>query len=273
MTRLNFTSDTSDLTGWRSRVSSTVYLGLLDMIQGHLVIDHDMHMSLESKGNVMLTGLRGCDEIAHNVWIGKTIPRTPIITTTSAPSGLTSTGMTASFPTSSWQCRNRTLAAALEDLSNNITMSLLGLDVAYVPSQPTHYQIDSTENHHSTQNNTLAHVLFTPSQLVYEYNPFNLILTYCVVGIISLIAAMCGFAALDENGIAHTLRFSAIMDATRSSDLVLVTNDCGLGMMPMDREAETTKLRFGPLKDVTEGDTHRVGFVLADEDISGETKN
>jgi hypothetical protein len=78
---------------------------------------------------------------------------------------------------------------------------------------------------------------------------------------------MCGFAALDRNGIAHSVKFSAIMDATRSADLVFVTKDSGLGKLPLEREARTTKLKFGVLEGAMEGDTHSVGFVLA-EDIS-----
>lgn len=93
-------------------------------------------------------------------------------------------------------------------------------------------------------------MLFEESQLVYAYKPSNLILTYSIVGTISLFAVMCGFAALDRNGIAHSLKFSAIMDATRSTDLVFVTKDCGLGKLPLDQEAKRTKMRFGVLQDV-----------------------
>jgi hypothetical protein len=109
--------------------------------------------------------------------------------------------------------------------------------------------------------------MFEESRLVYSYKSLNLILTYCIVGIISLFAAMCGFAALDRNGIAHSLKFSAIMDATRSGDLAFVTKDCGLGKLPLDREAKRTTMRFGVLEHVTKGDTHSVGFVIV-EDIS-----
>ena len=108
-------------------------------------------------------------------------------------------------------------------------------------------------------------MLFEESQLVYSYKPLNLILTYCIVGTITLFAAMCGFAALDRNGIAHSLRFSAIMDATRSADMAFVTKDCGLGKLPLEREARRTKMRFGILQDVMEDDTHSVGFVLAED--------
>lgn len=42
----------------------------------------------------MITGLRGCDEIAHNYWINKTLPDPPQMM---GASGLQ--GMSASFPT------------------------------------------------------------------------------------------------------------------------------------------------------------------------------
>jgi hypothetical protein len=129
VTRLNFTTNMTDTTGWRLRVSSAVYLSLMDMISGNLTINKGHNMRLESEGSVMLTGLRGCDEIARNAWVNKTISATPeyII-------GSGYAGMSASFPTNPWLCRNKTLAAALEDLSNNITMSLLGLDLTSVPA-------------------------------------------------------------------------------------------------------------------------------------------
>jgi hypothetical protein len=109
-------------------------------------------------------------------------------------------------------------------------------------------------------------VLYTPSQLVYTYDPINLILTYVVVGVVSLVAVMFGFAALDENGVAHSLKFSAILDTTRSPELAAITKDCGLGTVPLDKQAEKTKLKFGVLRGVGDRDSHRVGFVLADAD-------
>jgi hypothetical protein len=78
---------------------------------------------------------------------------------------------------------------------------------------------------------------------------------------------MFGFAAIDENGVAHSLKFSAIMDSTRSAGLAFVTTDCGLGMAPLGKEAEKTRLKFGALKNVVDGDEHRVGFVVADGDV------
>jgi hypothetical protein len=123
--RLNFTRDAADEIGWSNRVMSAVFVSLSDIITGNLTIDSKQHQRLETSGNIMLTGLRGCDEIARNFWINKTIESTPKLTR-SASGAL---GMSASFSTSPWLCRNKTLRAAIEDLSNNITMSLIGLDL------------------------------------------------------------------------------------------------------------------------------------------------
>ncbi|PSN67106.1 hypothetical protein BS50DRAFT_676739 [Corynespora cassiicola Philippines] len=242
VTRINFTSNTSDEIGWKHRVSSAVFESLSEVVNDSLAILEDQHMKLETKGNFMLTGLRGCDEIVNNYWIkiGK-LPRVP-----EAVHGNDEFGMTASFPPEPFSCRNKTLAAAFEDLSNNITVNLVGLDL-------------------TSQNNTLAEVLFEPSEILYVYEPRNLIITYVCTGLVSLIAVMFGIAALHENGVAHSLKFSAIMDATRSPELATITGDCGLGM-PIDKTAGQTKLRFGLLEGVKEGDSHKVGFVLAEEE-------
>ncbi len=129
VTRLNFTSDTSGETGWKDRASSTVFAGLSDVILGNLSIDTEDHLRLKSKGNIMITGLRGCDEIARNYWLNKTIPDPPKLI---APFLMGNPGMSASFPSNPWLCRNKTLPLALEDLSNNVTMSLLGSELTYV---------------------------------------------------------------------------------------------------------------------------------------------
>jgi len=83
---------------------------------------------------------------------------------------------------------------------------------------------------------------------------------------------MFGTAALDENGIAHTRNFSAVMEMTRCPDLATILNDCGLGMMLLDKEVAKKRLKFGVLKETREGDMHRVGFRLEEEATSGEVK-
>ena len=122
-----------------------------------------------------------------------------------------------------------------------------------------------------SQNITATDVLLTPSRLLYIYDSTNLILTYCIVGALALVAVMFGFAALDENGVVHSLKFSAVMDSTRSPGLSSVTKDYGLGAVPIDKQAQRTVLKFGPLRSVKEGDSHLVGFVLA-YDGEGEEK-
>jgi hypothetical protein len=120
ITRVNFTSDTRDETGWRDRISSVVYTSLLDIIRGNISIQIRKPIMLESQGSIMLTGLRGCDDIADNYWLRNgSVPRTPEVN--------------ATFQTTPNLCRNKTLPAALEDLSNNITMSLIGLQFTYAP--------------------------------------------------------------------------------------------------------------------------------------------
>jgi hypothetical protein len=74
---------------------------------------------------------------------------------------------------------------------------------------------------------------------------------------------MFSLFAIDENGVTHSLKSSAIMDSTRSAGLAFVTADCGLGMAPLEKEAEKTRLKFGVLKSVADRDEHHVGFIVA----------
>ena len=63
----------------------------------------------EASTKLLRTGLASCDEIAHNHWY-QTL-------------GLDANG--TKFPGEPWWCRNRTLARGIEDLANNITISML----------------------------------------------------------------------------------------------------------------------------------------------------
>jgi hypothetical protein len=95
------------------------------MILSNLTVSRSDHQKLSHQGNIMITGLRGCDEIARNFWLNKTLPVPPKLVTNAGDSSYTQ-GLSASFPTNPWLCRNKTLRLALEDLSDNITMSLIG---------------------------------------------------------------------------------------------------------------------------------------------------
>jgi hypothetical protein len=141
VTRLNFTSAPYDPVGWKERVSSAVYLSLMDIIKQDLTVNSRTGFLLESESKIRLTGLRGCDEIANNSWIDLTKNRQG-----GGPQQVAN--IIASFPSGPWLCRNKTLVAAFEDLSNNITMSLLGLDSGYV--------VSLSSNMDGTQLNTIV---------------------------------------------------------------------------------------------------------------------
>lgn len=74
VSRLNFNTDLTDETGWRNRVSTVVFFSLTDMALSNLTVSLNAHQRLASDRNIIITGLRGCDETARNFWINNTLP-------------------------------------------------------------------------------------------------------------------------------------------------------------------------------------------------------
>jgi cell division protein FtsB len=143
--------------------------------------------------------------------------------------------------------KKKTLAATLEDLSNNIGMSLLSSDLTYV-SLMFQY-ISRFKNNSLTDtrrmNSTIADVI---------------------------IAVMFGVAALDENALLNTRNLLAVVETTRCPDLATVLNNCGPRVMPLNKRGAKTRFRFRVLNEIGEGDTHQVGFKLEQDVMSGELK-
>lgn len=71
----------------------------------------------EATSNVLLTGLAMCEEIAHNCWNSIFPPNSTFYTPNITDNN---------FPGEPWECRNRTIDRGIEDLINNITISMLG---------------------------------------------------------------------------------------------------------------------------------------------------
>jgi len=166
---------------------------------------------------ILQTGLIGCNEFTNNIWdgIGETFnEESPI-------------------QGSPWMCRNNSLSLAIEDLANNITISML--------SSP-----DLT-----SPNLTLAN--FTIPQNVYQYNSKNLVISYSLAIAFAIIAVGIGFWALYENGVAHSTSFSAIMAATQNPDIAVLSEGSSIGVIR--KEVKATNLRFGVIEESNHGDS------------------
>ncbi|TVY80657.1 hypothetical protein LSUE1_G004906 [Lachnellula suecica] len=242
------------------------------IFDGNVTIYDDSSMILQH-------GLSACDEFVHGYWngdnaigIGETGPVPWREATTAIHIGdNATTGNTLGpgrftnisnnlFTKPAWMCRNRTLLRAVEDLANNITISML-----------------SSANLVS-QNATTVDVLYFPTANIYKYDSRNLIISYSIAALFT-IAGMCiGFFALQYNGVAHSAAFSAIVATTRNHDLNAVSRGHSLGALPL--EHETLRVRFGELVkggggghaedewDDGRGDVRHIGFGAAENVLS-----
>lgn len=175
-----------------------------------------------------LTGLIACDEIAHNYWYD----------TYNIPSN------ESNFPSEPWMCRNRTLARGIEDLANNLTISML-----------------SSTNF--TTNATTQITSFT-TQNVYRYDKRNLFISYGVVIVVTMIVVLVGIVSLIKNGVYHDEFFSTIMATTRNPDLDAMSQGACLGFT---KDIAANKLMFGVL--VQNGSPKMQGGVSPDKGFGG----
>ncbi|KAE9376403.1 hypothetical protein N431DRAFT_462240 [Stipitochalara longipes BDJ] len=228
---INFNS--SEDSTFDAYYSSFVALG--NMIFGNvsLLIDStensggDPQLSIKYKdvnSRVLQTGLIGCSEFTNNVWDGIDETFNGNFPTSNGESPILS---------SPWMCRNNSLSLAIEDLANNITISML--------SSP-----DLTSPNLTVASFTLPHN-------VYQYNSKNLVISYSLAIGFAIIAVGIGFWALYENGVAHSTSFSAIMAATQNPDLAVLSEGSSIGVIRKD--LKETKLRFGVIEEGDHGDT------------------
>ena len=155
-----------------------------------------------------LTGLIACDEIAHNYWYD----------IYSIPSN------ESAFPAEPWMCRNRTLARGIEDLANNLTISML-----------------SSANFTT---NTTTQVTSLSTQNIYRYDKRNLFISYGAVVVVTLFVLLVGLASLISNGVYHDGSFSTIMATTRNPDLDAISQGACLGGT---KDIAVRNLMFGAL--------------------------
>lgn len=165
------------------------------------------HLQVETS-RAALTGLIACDEIAHNYWYDVyNIPSNE-----------------SNFPSEPWMCRNRTLARGIEDLANNLTISML-----------------SAANF---TRNTTTQITSSTIKNVYRYDRRNLFVSYGAVIVVTLFVLLVGLVSLAGNGVYHDSSFSTIMATTRNPDLDAISQGACLGGT---KDVTARSLMFGVL--------------------------
>lgn len=121
--------------------------------------------------------------------------------------------------------RHRTLDALIEELSSNITLSLIS-NPLMSPATPT--------------NVTSSHLVN-----IYSYHPRNVFITYAIVFTFAILANGLGLFAYRNNGVSHDNSFSSIVCTTRDVHLSDLNIHERLGALPLDEKVANTRLRFG----------------------------
>jgi hypothetical protein len=73
---------------------------------------------VDTSSNVLTTRLAACDDIANTCWNSPSLQQDPAFHIQNVTD--------QNFPAEAWKCRNRTIDRAIEDLVNNVTLSMLG---------------------------------------------------------------------------------------------------------------------------------------------------
>lgn len=126
-----------------------------------------------------------------------------------------------------WMCRAGSVPGAVEDLSRNLTLSLLSSALL--------------------ANETRAGVTAHAAANFYTYNWRNLVIAYAVAVAAASVCVAVGAHALLANGYSAGASFSSILLTTRNPDLDNLAQGHCLGARPMPEEVSKTVLRFGVL--------------------------
>lgn len=77
-----------------------------------------------------------------------------------------------------------------------------------------------------------------------------------------------GVFSFVENGVVHSMAFSAILATTRNAGLDELVVGQSLGAIPLDENVGRARLRFGELSEKMTGSVRRVGFGF-EEEVAG----
>jgi hypothetical protein len=161
---------------------------------------------------------------------------------------------------------NRSLALVLEELFQNMTLSLFSIE-AFVEQSAEAIQIER----HITQN-------------TYAYDSRNLLVSYGLAVCFALIAGIAGCASIMSNGASYSNRFSTVLRTTRGQELeeLIVHNDrTGVDPLPKHLENARIDLRRGQLEPERDDDAWRsetvseqtsmIGMLRSDGQVSASS--
>lgn len=127
-----------------------------------------------------------------------------------------------------WMCRAGSVPRAIEDLSQNITLSIFSSALL--------------------SNETTAELSRRRTANFYAYNWSNLLIAYVVAISVTAICALVGLLALLVNGYSAGDNFSSIMLSTRNTELDRIARGHCLGQTPLVDDIKKIVLRYGILE-------------------------
>ncbi|KAL1641360.1 hypothetical protein SLS58_006059 [Diplodia intermedia] len=130
---------------------------------------------------------------------------------------------------SPWMCRNASVPRAVEDLSHNVSLSLLS-SALFADATPADVAVTAMRNY-------------------YAYNWRNLLYAYLAAVVAALVCVAVGVDAYVANGYSASASFSSIVFTTRNAELDALADGRCLGARPVPREAKRTMLRYGVLRE------------------------
>jgi hypothetical protein len=152
--------------------------------------------------------------------------------------------MTVSYPNEAFSSStfNRSLGSVLEELFQNMTLSLFSTE-AFVE--------DSVES---------IEVAYNITQNTYAYDSRNLLISYGLAVSFALLAGIAGCISILSNGASYSNRFSTVLRTTRGQELEeLVAHNDRTGVDPLPKHLEKARidLRRGQVESERDVDTWR----------------
>lgn len=195
-----------------------------DGLDGYFITPSEYRYELGNATTILLgSGLMACDEIHESPF--------KYLHSNANPITDEAVIFNNTFPVEPGMCRNGSLLRAIEDLANNVTVSMLSASA-----------LTSLES-------TPRTLLTSNTIRVYKYDPLYLFLSYGVGLLISLIVTITGMYSIYANKGTHLTSFSTIIAATRNPELDLLTFRSSTSDLKLESEVRKKKLRFGLLLD------------------------
>lgn len=102
----------------------------------------------------------------------------------------------------------------------------------------------------------------TATELVWNYKPFWLVLSYSLAVGSMCVAVGMGVVAFRRNGYSADMSFSSIVATTRNGDLDVLAEGISLGYSPLPKHFQGVRLRFGEVRGEMVGGVAHTAFGL-----------